>query len=155
MKHLLERTKDNKVFRKRVAGYPEDPYFEGHVAGGEFFYALDAYVNNQLSIIPKYNMIRNVGATNNSAHADSIKLMPRGTRKLFELETYELDFPLKHAKFVFPDFSYEKAVDKLGAHNYPFIRFCRKIERFFLLCFHGKLFGRISKKLKKRKTIEK
>ena len=42
--------------------------YEGHVAGSEFWYEFDMYAQNRLQIIPKVNLVSNIGAT-----ADSVQ----------------------------------------------------------------------------------
>lgn len=153
MKLLKQRTKNNKIFRKRYLAYAYKKTYEGHVAGGEFFTEFAMYGYNQLQIIPKKNLISNIGATQHSAHADDTNLLPNGIKKVFNMKTYELNFPLTHPKFVIPDIFYEKKRNRIMAYNYPFILFFRKIQRAFLLAIHGKLLKKINKKIFNR--IEK
>jgi hypothetical protein len=155
MKLLYQRTRRNKIFRKRIDAYAKQKYYEGHVAGGEFFREFAMYGHNQLQIIPKVNMIKNTGATGNAAHSDSLKKLPRGIRKVFNMETYEMDFPMKHARFVIPDIEYEKKRNRIMGYNTPIISFWRKIETVFLLIVHGGLIKKIRKKLRRKKQLEK
>ena len=154
--NLLEKNaKKNKAFLKRARAYAKQEYYEGHVAGGEFFIEFAMYGHNQLQIIPKYNMIKNIGATEDSAHADNLKNMPKGIRRVFDMQTYELEFPLKHPKYVIPDVEYEEKRNKVMAYNKPWIAFWRKVETVCISVFRGTFFKKIKKKLKRRKQIEK
>lgn len=155
MKLLRQRTKRNKIFRKRFEAYSKQKYYEGHVAGGEFYHEFAMYGHNQLQIIPKYNLIKNIGATENSAHADNIKNMPKGIRRVFNMETYEMEFPIKHAKFVIPDIEYEKKRNKIMAYNYPLISFYRKIENNLRRLFKGQLIKHLKKKANRKGKMEK
>ena len=54
-------------------------------------------MNNMLNIVPKYNMIKNIGVDEESTHSVSdIRLLCKRTQKLFLKKTYEIDFPLVH-----------------------------------------------------------
>lgn len=154
MKALREFAKDNPSFMKRAEGYATQTYYENHIAGGEFYHGFAAYGQHQLSIIPKKNMISNIGCTSDSTHADALKLMPRAVRRTFCMKTYEVEFPLRHTRYMIPDLKYEKKIDRLGAYNAPCIRFFRRIERVILLLLHGKLFSVLEKKRKSRGSVE-
>lgn len=112
--NLLKRnTKNNKYLYKRIKGYSKNDLFQGHVAGSEFFCEFNAYANNTLSIVPKYNMINCWGCGTDAEHATSYKYLQRRTKQLFYKRTYEYDFPLKHNEYVVNDDLYEKKVLKL------------------------------------------
>ena len=158
MKLLKQRTKHNQRFWNCITGYVEDERYGGHVAGGEFFIEFSMYGHNQLQIVPKKNMISNIGCTESPAHADSIKFMPKGIRRVFNMETYELDFPLKHAKYVIPDVEYEKKRNRIMANNRPVIAFYRRCESFVLSVRYGglkKVKAKIRKVLKRKDRIER
>lgn len=134
---LKERTKHNQIFWKRIEAYAQQNLYEGHVAWTEYFLEFGVYGNNQLQIIPKKNLVSNIGCTKDSAHADDLKLMPSGIRGVFNMKTYELDFPLKHAKYVIPDVQYEKKRNKIMAYNYPWRSRCYWIEKVWLKIRYG------------------
>lgn len=158
MKLLKQRTKHNKIFWKRVEAYAKQEYYEGHVAGGEFWHEFNMYGHNQLQIIPKKNMIRNIGYGADSTHSGELKNMPFGIRKLFNMKTYELDFPLKHNEYVIPDVEYEKKRNRILAYNYPLINTYRKSVQLVKKIFKGefkKIFETIKRKSKGNTCIEK
>lgn len=150
---LKQRTRYNKIFWKRVNGYLKNLHFEGHVAGGEFFHEFAMYGQNQLQIIPKVNMISNIGCTEDSAHADDFKVLPKGFRKIFNMKTYEMEFPIKHAKFVIPDVEYEKKRNRIMGYNTPMVSMYRKFERGFRKLLQGDI-KYIIMKLRKNKYVE-
>lgn len=133
MSLLKQRTRHNKIFWKRLNAYTENSTYEGHVAGDEFYFELSMYTQNQLQIIPKYNLIANIGCTSDAAHAGELEELPKKTRELFNAKTYDIIFPLKEARYVIPDVSYEKKRNYIMAYNYPVVSFIRKIERLFLI----------------------
>lgn len=116
---LKKRVGKNRAFWNRVVCYSKGDYCEGHIAGDEFYLELNMYLNNQLQIIPKKNMISNQGATENAAHVDKLGDLPPQIRKVFNNPVYNLDFPMKHPNFVMPDESYEVVRNKIMGYNYP------------------------------------
>ena len=157
MKLLNHKLKKDKAFAKTVNGYALDPMYGKHIPGGEFFSRLAVYSQNQLYIIPKYNMMSNIGCTENSEHAAEYKLLPRGIRRIFNMKIYEYEFPLKHPKYVIADEEYMKFEDKVLCRNRPIQKFFRKIEVLFLFIRHrgiSGLFKKIKKKLLRKKTGE-
>lgn len=152
MELLKQRTKHNKVFWKRLQSYAKNDYYEGHIAASEFFLEFSMYGQNQLQIIPKKNLISNIGYGEDSAHSTDLKKMPHAIRKIFNSFTYELNFPLKHAAYVIPDIKYEKERNKIMGYNYKWGQFCAKIETLFLhiLCGDMKSVKKmINKKIRK------
>lgn len=100
-------------------------------------FGLAQILNGRLIIAPKVNLMTNIGLTAESANSVSnIKLVPRGLRPLYQLKLFEMEFPLKHPKYVMNDIEYCKAVDKLMRPN-KFVRITRKIESVFLRLIHG------------------
>lgn len=159
LKLLNERTKHNKIFQKRLNTYAQSNICEGHEAGDEFFLEFSIYGQNQLQIVPKKNMIRNIGTGKNSAHSDEIYNIPHGIRRIFEMSTYEVDFPLNHPSHVIPDIFYEKKRNQIMAYNCPFRYRWRQLEIILLKLMHGE-FKEISilikkKVLKRKQKIER
>ena len=88
--------------------------------------------NNMLAIIPKKNLVSNHGLTPNSTHSNSVKKhLPKVTRNLFEMKTYELEFPLKHPKFVIENKAYRKKVNLIMGIGHPFRRKWRTLVYLF------------------------
>lgn len=71
------------------------------------------YLQNRINIVPKYNMISNVGIDKTSTHSVSdLQLLPSKTQKLFYKKTYEIEFPLKHPKYVCVDGDYDRQYEE-------------------------------------------
>lgn len=99
----------------------------------EVAYILNMYLNNMVSIVPKKNMAVSIGLSENSAHTpDRLEKLPKGIRKVFELEIYDMEFPLKHPKYVMRDLVYEKKWYRIHAEGYPLISIWRLFVRFIL-----------------------
>lgn len=158
MSILKERTKHNKAIWNRLNTYAHKELCEGHVAATEFWLEFDVYSQNRLQIIPKYNLISNIGTTETSAHSGQLKNMPRKLRQVFHSDTYELKFPLVHPKYVMPDINYEKKRNQIMGYNTPIISFFRKVEYLFLLLKNeglGHVVSRIGRKITHAERTEK
>lgn len=152
---LKQRTKKNKCFWKRIQGYASSEIYEGHVAASEFYIEFSMYGHNQLQIIPKVNLINNVGCTSDAAHASEFELLPKGIQKIFNMETYELAFPLKHPDYVIPDVEYERKRNRIMAYNLPLIAYWRKIESLLKYVTKGRWSILVKKIASKIKRLEK
>ncbi|WP_157754930.1 glycosyltransferase [Variovorax boronicumulans] len=108
---------------------------------------LNAYLNSGLSIVPKRNLIRNIGLTEDSANSvSSLSLIPRGLRKFYRLVNYDLSFPLSHPKYIIPDKEYDKEVDKLMGNSNRIQYLYRKAETMTYRLLAGDFRG-VAKKL--------
>ncbi len=99
------------------------------------------YTNSMYNIVPSKNMISNVGLGLETTHAvEALHLLPRRVRSLFYKKRYEIDFPLKHPKYVVEDMLFNH---KFERKMYPsaIINFLSRVEgviyRYFP--FLGKL----------------
>jgi hypothetical protein len=62
--------------------------------------------------------------------------MPKSMRRIFNMKVYEIEFPLKEAKYVIPDVEYEKKRNLILANGHPIISFTRKVQRAILVTRH-------------------
>ncbi len=156
MKLLKQNTKHNPAFMKKIEAYAKSELYEGHVAGGEFWSEFSMYAHNRVKIIPKYNMINNIGFGDDSEHAKGFKYLNSDTKKLFNMKTYEYEMPLKHPKYVIADVEYEKKRNAMLGYNNKRADFKHRMESNFLRIKHDGffrwLFFSIKRKLKKKKA---
>jgi hypothetical protein len=145
MSRLNENTKKYKNFNKSLLGYYNNEMYNGHEAGPEFLFRYVEVSQQQINILPKKNMIKNVGYGNEATHASELKKMPKGIQNMFNMETYEYNFPLKHPKYVVLDNTYEKKVHKITASYHPFISFYRKCEGLIRKIYYDGLIDIIKK----------
>ena len=83
-----------------------------------------------LNIIPTRNMTSNIGVDAETTHSVAdISKLPRATRRMLYMKTHEIDFPLKHPKYVQADYGYWRKVLRQMNGNW-FVRTfkTRKIE---------------------------
>lgn len=94
-----------------------------HKASGKAHYetilGASIYFQNQLNIIPVYNMISNIGIGENGTHGVSdLRKLPKSIRKVFYMKTHEIKLPLIHPSYVMEDKSYARKVnDLMGYHS--------------------------------------
>lgn len=158
MNLLLKNAKKSHGLADQIVGYAKGELVNGHSPGGEFWYGLFVYSHNQLFVSPRKNMISNIGCTEDGAHATEYKKLPKGIRRVFNMETYELDHQIKHTNYVIPDYDYEKYVDRVMGWNHPFIAFYRKIEGVLRRLYYGDgkiMFKKLIRKIKGEKRYEK
>lgn len=93
----------------------------------ESILGFDCILNNRYAIIPKRNLVSNMGLTENSTHSNAkIYLLEKKQQTIFENKVYEMTFPLKHPNYIVPDYDYMDALDRLMGNGYPLLRIYRK-----------------------------
>ena len=112
----------------------------------ETILGFNCMLNNRYVIIPKRNMVTNVGMDESSTHGANLKLIPKSVKRLFNAPTYHQELPLKHPEYVVLDEDYYKKMCKLIGIGRPFFKIWRKIDYMFKCLFYGE-FGRIFKAL--------
>lgn len=121
----------------------------GKLSAWTFQYAMSRYLNYQLFIVPKYNMITNIGIGDDATHgASSVKMLPRGLRELFFMKSYPIEFPLKHPKYVIDDTDFAQKLWKRMGYGF-FRRKYRKVESIVYRILYGD-FKNLFKALKKK-----
>ena len=123
--HLAQSVLGN-AFRHRDTG---KEYWESIIGSNCLF-------NSQLAIIPKYNLVTNVGLTQNSTHSNATKkYLPKVTQRLFDMKTYEYEFPLKHPEHIIINESYFKKVHIIMGTGHPFRKKWRRLVYFMKRIF--------------------
>lgn len=74
--------------------------------------AFSLRVHNMYGIAPRVNLIRNIGADDDSIHGGNT-MSNVMTARFCEVPTYELDFPLQHPKSLMTDLGFEQATEKI------------------------------------------
>lgn len=80
----------------------------------------------RVNIVPKYNMISNIGISADSTHSvQNIKRLSKRTQKIFNKKVYDIEFPLKHPKYIMVDQGYdEKYIPTFVERMLTFIEKC-------------------------------
>lgn len=84
---------------------------------------LNQYVSHSLNIVPTKNMIINIGNTSEgSTHsASDLSLLPKGLRRIYTMNSYDVEFPLRHPKYIINDVEYQKALFRVMGSGHPFV----------------------------------
>lgn len=115
-----------------------------HRASGKEYYETifwsSMVLGSGLAIMPTHNMINNLGATEGSVHyTGSLETMPRRLRRLFTMQRYEIDHPLRHPHYVLEDVEFKNKVYRTYAYGHPWIKACRAMEELWLNLKYGNL----------------
>lgn len=127
---------------------------EKHAATGfqwwETILGMGCMLNNRLAIIPKKNMITDIGMTSDSTHATAdAKLVSPTQRAMFGMQAQDVCFPIKHPKYVLPDYNYVHRLNYISGIGMPLLRFRRQVAYICRCIWYGE-FNRISNAIKKR-----
>ena len=164
----------------RERGYRDDflPMCRKHREQGKAFYETIFWshllLSGGLAIVPRRNMINNLGATADSTHfGGSLKTMPRGYRRIFTMKRFELQTPsnsplkgensdqeaspskggavgvLKHPPYIFEHVAYRKRAYKIMGWMCPMTKIARSIEELALNLRYGN-FSFILKSMRRR-----
>ena len=110
---------DVNALRRMKENFDSDKEFDGFIktckkhrgTGREHYESINAlatFSNNRLNIVPKYNMISNIGIGEETTHgSNDIRKYPKRIRSLFYKKAYEIDFPLVHPKYVMRNRDFE------------------------------------------------
>lgn len=134
--------------------------FIKHNASGIAYYesilGANALAQNRLNIVSAKNLISNIGNEGESTHGVAdINLLPKGLRRIFNMKTYELEFPLKHPPYVMEDMEFLKRFYRIMGVGHPLVSIYRTFEVIFYRLRAGdftvfkKIFKRIKKKITK------
>lgn len=93
-----------------------------------FHFLLYSYLENRINIVPKYNMISNIGLTGDSVHAPAeLRKIPKAIQPVFFAKMHNIDFPLNHPVHVLDDRYYKYQQDQI-MNPTGFRKFARRIE---------------------------
>lgn len=98
---------------------------------------VNMYLNSGLIVVPKRNLITNIGLSDDGANSvSSIKMIPRGLRKIYFMRIYSIDFPLKHPPFVIADTIYSKRLNRImGTSGWLLMTYRRAESILYRLIF--------------------
>lgn len=109
----------------------------------ESILGFDCLLNNRYAIIPKKNMGSNIGLTADSTHSNTkVHLLEKSQQTLFNNKTYEMKFPIKHPKYIVPDYEYMASLDRLFGNGHPILKVYRKIV-YICKCIRYGEFGKL------------
>lgn len=90
------------------------------------------YVQSYLCVVPKGNLIYNIGVGAGSTHTEATKESKWKLGKILFMPTVPMQFPLKHPNYVICDCEYDEKSFKMINPN-KFVKAVRKIKRMLKL----------------------
>ena len=109
-------------------------------------------LNSGLAIMPVKNMVSNIGAQEDSTHYTALRTLPAAQRRLFTMGRHDLDFPLRHPRYVIEEAGYWRRMYKANGWGYPLTKVARSLEQLWLYTRYGN-FGAIGSSLLRRLRI--
>lgn len=109
---------------------------EKGIAYYESIHMCNMLMNSGLSIVPKKNMIVNIGFDNGVHSAGNINLNAKPIREIYLMKKHEMTFPLNHPQYIFEDVEYRKRVFKRMGWNSPMTLLWRRVARYTKMIIH-------------------
>ncbi len=118
------------------------PMARAHKASGKAFYetiySAHLMLNSQLSIVPRLNLINNIGVLEESAHfTGGVQSLPSGYRRIFTMKRYDLDFPLRHPQHVIEHVAFRQRIYRIVGWGHPWVKAYRSLEELCINLRHG------------------
>ncbi|MCQ2292787.1 MAG: hemolysin activation protein [Bacteroidaceae bacterium] len=133
-----------------------------HKASGKEYYETIFWsyllLHDGLAVMPRVNMISNVGMDSGTHYSGSLATTPRGLRRIFTMGRHDLTFPLRHPAEVAEDFGYKERYYRVNAWGHPWVKVGRSLEELFLNLRYGNFatIGRaIAARIKKTLGLKK
>ncbi len=102
-------------------------------SGKEYYETLNGashHLYDRLNIIPKYNMIRNVGINSEGTHSTkNEKYLGKEACRLQNLNVYEMQFPLKHPCEIRRNKKFDKKFEEQFGFRARLMNFCERIYK--------------------------
>ncbi len=100
---------------------------------------MSALLNSRLVIIPKKNMVCDIGLTENATHTHShAECLPKEFRNMFNMKAYDVEFPMNEPKHIVADMNYMYKLTLINGIGHPFIKFKRKVTYLVKCIRYGK-----------------
>lgn len=97
-------------------------------------------LNSGLTIVPTKNLIQNTAVSDESAHfQSSLQTLPRRMQRLLTMPSHELQWPLRHPKYVIENVEYKQRVYRIMAWGHPWIKIGRSLEELYRNLRYGNL----------------
>jgi hypothetical protein len=130
------------------------PMCYDHRASGKAYYEsifwASMLLNNGLAIMPTHNLVNNMGVTADSTHfTANLNTIPRRLRRVFTMKRYDVQFPLRHPRYVMENMDYKETVYRINAWGHPWIKVGRSLEELYRNVRYGN-FSMIVKAVRRR-----
>lgn len=94
------------------------------------------YLNDMVSVIPRINLVKNVGITGDSVHTSAgLDKIPKKQRQIYTIGANEIEFPLKHPSSKEPNKKFLVERLKLMGSSSAIRNFFHRVEGYILRKF--------------------
>lgn len=105
----------------------------------ETILGMSCILNHQVAIIPRGNLVCDIGLTENSTHALADRsILSNKEKSIFDMETYPMPFPMRHPKYIIIDGVYEERVKKIFGESKMLVRTYRMLMRVVQYIRYGR-----------------
>jgi hypothetical protein len=129
--------------------------FRDHKDSGKEFYETIYWAsmlfNSGLSIVPTRNLINNIGFSTGTHPYGMLRTMPHRVRRMFSMKRFELDFPLRHPRYVIENVKYKERFYIVYGWN-KWVKVANSLEELWLNIKVGN-FKRIIEAVKHRVKV--
>lgn len=111
-----------------------------HAAGKPFFESIFwsyMLLHDGLAIMPRVNMVNNVGLDSGTHYSGSLATTPAGLRRIFTMKRHEMAFPLTHPAVVAEYLPYKETLYRTMAWGHPWVKVYRSLEELVLNLRYG------------------
>jgi len=116
----------------------------------ETIFWADMLLNSSLAIMPRRNLVNNLGPVAQSTHFGAeLATIPGRLRRLFTMRRFEMELPLKHPRYMIEHVEYKNRVYEINAWGHPWIKIGRSFEELWLNLRRGN-FTQIARSAKRR-----
>lgn len=129
----FEKSLANNIYKKRYMKMGQSRYQDfcagKRLTAWTYQFGMMRYLFSQLIIVPRVNMVSNIGAGTEATHGKSeIRHEPKQTQRILMMKTHEMAQPYTHPHYVVEDDEYDKKMIKIMGYAW-YIKPLRKLER--------------------------
>ncbi len=123
----------NDIVKKRYLKMGQHRY-EAYCTGKKltawtYQFGMMRYLFSQLIIVPRVNMVSNIGAGTEATHGKSeLRHEPKQTQRILMMEACELSAPYSHPQYIIEDDEYDRKMVKIMGYAWH-LKLLRKAER--------------------------
>ena len=94
-------------------------------------------LHDGMAIMPSKNMVSNIGMNEGTHYSTQLELMPKRLRRMFTMQRYDINFPIKHPEKVAEYPGYQTRHYLRNAWNNPWRKILYSLEELWLNILHG------------------
>ena len=137
--HQLEALTRERHYRTTMLRMAHDHRALGKAYYESIFWAAMMF-NHGLAIMPSRNMVNNLGnavGADSTHYAGTLCTMPRALRRMFTMQRHELQFPLRHPRYVIENVDYLHRFYRINAYRSPWRKMAYSLEELWLNIRYG------------------